>query len=186
MVLLTTFFISLPFVFERFGKGPYYVKFVVKLPTDDSEKNKTLFFVIELSSRKELPHSTYTFLTLVESNLYNDGVAFLSARADGGLRISSGQSPDTASLEQKLKPLGLTDGSSLSFFETPIPCGENSLGFVRRGPGLDIFLPSDVDNQTGCFAQVIRGQENLQKIQSILLEGGEPMEIVSAKHLRVD
>mmetsp|Transcript_14373 Transcript_14373/g.36118 ORF Transcript_14373/g.36118 Transcript_14373/m.36118 type:complete len:693 (-) Transcript_14373:101-2179(-) len=171
---------------QLFGKGPYYVKFVVKLPTDDSEKIKTLFFVIELSSRKELPHSTYTFLTLVESNLYNDGVAFLSARADGGLRISSGQSPDTMSLEQKLKPLGLTDGSSLSFAEAPLPCGENSLGFVRRGPGLDIFLPSDVDNQTGCFAQVIRGQENLQKVQSAMLEGGEPMEIVSVKHLRVD
>ncbi len=114
----------------------------------------------------------------------------MSAQEGGGLRIASSQSPGTSSLEQKLKPLGLTDGSSLSFFETPTSgkphsCGENSFGFVHRGPGLDIFLSSD-DDETGCFAQVIRGQDSLQKIQSILAEGGEPMEIVSATHLRVD
>jgi len=177
---------------QLFGKGPYYVKFVIKLPSDesDTEQNSTVFFVVELSSRRLLPHSTYTFLTLVESNLYNDGVAFLSAREGGGLRISSSQSPGTSSLEHKLKPLGLTDGSSLSFLEAPTSgkshtCGENSFGFVHRGPGLDIFLSSD-DDKSGCFAQVIRGQDNLQKIQSILVDGGEPMEIVSAKHLRVD
>lgn len=176
------------------------MKFVIKLPPSesDSKHNETLFFVIELSSRKELPHSTYTFLTLVESNLYNDGAAFLSARDDDGLVIASSHSPGTISLEQKLKPLGLTGGSSLSFVETSnsdkhFPCDEHSLGFIERGPGLYLFLPGRddhdriyVDNKTGCFAQVIRGHDNLQKIQTLLIENGEPMEIISVKHLRVD
>ena len=179
----------------RFGKGPYYVKFVVKLPRAivDVDDAKTAFFVIELSSRKELPHSTYTLLTLVESKLYDDGVAFLSAHDDGSLRITSSDSPETISLEQKLKPLGLTGGSSLSFIETtssnkPLPCGDFSLGFIHRGPGLNIFLPGkdDDNDQDGCLAQVIRGQESLETIRSLLLETGEPMEIVSVKHLRVD
>jgi len=192
---------------QLFGKGPYYVKFVIRLPPDESngggggddvEYNNTVFFVIELSSRKELPHSTYTFLTLVESNLYNDGVAFLSARDNGGLKIGSQHTPDAMSLEQKLKPLGLTGESSLSFVETStsgeaLPCVEHSFGFVHRGPGLNLFLSekddderSVAENETDCFAQVIRGHENLQKIQSLLLETGELLEIISAKHLRVD
>lgn len=183
----------------RFGKGPYYVKFVVKLPPAESNgADKTVFFVVELPSRKELPHSTYTLLTLVESNLYNDGAAFLSAQDGGGLKIASSHSPDVISLEQKLKPLGLTGGASLSFEETStsgkgVPCTEYSLGFDHRGPGLNLFL-SDKDeagrilndNETNCLATVIRGQDNLQKIQSLLLKNGEPMEIISAKHLRVD
>jgi hypothetical protein len=159
----------------------------------DGEHNNTMFFVIELSSRKELPHSTYTFLTLVESNLYNDGVAFLSVRDDGSLKIESSHSPDAIRLEQKLKSLGLTGGSSLSFVEPStsgeaLPCGEHTFGFVHRGPGLNLFLLSDNedDNETDCFAQVIRGQEDLQKIKSILLESRELLEIISAKHLRVD
>jgi len=192
---------------QLFGKGPYYVKFVIRLPPVESngsggiyegEQNNTVFFVIELSFRKELPHSTYTFLTLVESNLYNDGSAFLSARDRGGFKIGSHHFTDAISLEQKLKPLGLTDESSLSFLETSTSsevflCGENSFGFIHRGPMLKFFLPKSdyderavVDNETDCFAQVIRGQENLQMIHSLLLESGGLLEIVSAKHLRVD
>ena len=125
-------------------------------------------------------------------------MAFLSARDDGGLRITSSDSGGRMSLEQKLKPLGLADRSSLSFIETSasnikVPCGDFSLGFIQRGPGLNLFLPgkNEADltlgnKSTDCFAQVIRGQDSLQKIRSLLLENGESMEIVSVKHLRVD
>ena len=191
------------FFCQRFGKGPYYVKFVIRLPTAAEQQsnnndgdNNTVFFVIEISSRKLLPHSVYTFLTLVESNLYNDGAAFLSTTRDGGLQIGSSRSPDDGavdtiiSLEQKLKPLGLTGGSSLSFVESStsgnaLPCGEFSFGFVHRGPGLNLFLSNTTD-EIDCFARVIRGQENLHQIQSLLLESGEPAEILSVNHLRVD
>jgi len=190
---------------QLFGKGPYYVKFVVRIPSTEPTKsgddfgnehhNNTAFFVIELSFRKELPHSTYTFLTLVESNLYNDGAAFLSARDGGGLKIGSRHSRDANSLERKQTPLGLTDESSISFVETstsgePLPCGEFTFGFGHRGPGLNLFIDGkdkdEKNSDTDCFAHVIRGQENLHKIQSLLLESGEPLEILSAKHLRVD
>lgn len=129
----------------------------------------------------------------MESKLYDDRVAFLSASDDGGLRITSNDSLGKMSLEQKLKPLGLTDGSSLSFKETnsskkSLPCGDYSLGFIHRGPGLNFFLPgnNEDENQDGCLAKVIRGQETLQTIRSLLLETGEPIEIISGKHLRVD
>jgi len=87
------------------------VKFVIRLPASQQnaeESNKdgadsTVFFVIEISTRKHLPHSIYTFLTLVESNLYNDGAAFLSTR-NGGLQIGSALG-STKTLETKLKPL---------------------------------------------------------------------------------
>ena len=183
------------------------MKFVIRLPNsdddddDDGKNDNTVFFVIEISTRKQLPHSAYTFLSLVESNLYNDGAAFLSTREGGGLQIGSssssvaddGTTTTIISLEQKLKPLGFTGESSLSFVESstsgsPLPCGEYSFGFVHRGPGLNLYLNMDTTNtdETDCFAQVIRGQDNLQEIQSLLLESGEPAEIVSVTHLRVD
>ena len=181
------------------------MKFVVQLPSTepnssgdkgaDGHHSNTAFFVVELSFRKELPHSTYTFLTLVESNLYNDGAALLSTREGGGLKIGSHQSNNVITLERKQKPLGLTDASSLSFAETstsgePLPCGEYTFGFGHRGPELSLFISDeDVDeknSETDCFAHVIRGQENLRKIQSLLLESGGSLEILSAKHLRVD
>ena len=89
----------------RFGKGPYYVKFVINQKITEEIQ---YFFVIEIPYRKELPHSIYTFLTLVESNLYNNGAAFLSAR-DGGFQIvnnsNNGVHGGGVTLEHKLKPL---------------------------------------------------------------------------------
>eukprot|EP00532_Pseudo-nitzschia_australis_P008404 CAMPEP_0168177134 /NCGR_PEP_ID=MMETSP0139_2-20121125/8259_1 /TAXON_ID=44445 /ORGANISM="Pseudo-nitzschia australis, Strain 10249 10 AB" /LENGTH=763 /DNA_ID=CAMNT_0008096099 /DNA_START=254 /DNA_END=2545 /DNA_ORIENTATION=+ len=180
---------------QLFGKGSYYVKFVIRLPPNDASnaEENTAFFVVEIPSRKQLPHSTYTFLTLVESNIYNDGAAFLFAQ-DGGLQIRSSSHSDVPSLEQKLKPLGLPGRSSLGFVETstsgkPLTCGENSFGFVHRGPGLNIFFwdkGNDGGDTIDCFAQVIRGHKQLRDIQHLLLERGEPLEIVSAEHLRVD
>jgi len=177
---------------QLFGKGPYYVRFNIRLPPNEGSEGEenAAMFVIELPSRKQLPHSTYALLTLVESNLYTDGAAFLFAE-EFGLQIKSSLSSGGKSLENKLKPLGLTGGSSLSFLETstsgePMACDEFSLGFDRRGPGLNLFL-SDSGNDTGeCFAKVIRGQDKLPEIKSLLLERGEPLEIVSATHLRVD
>ena len=167
----------------------------MRLPVIDEsdEEESTIFFVVELSSRKQLPHSTYTFLALVESNLYNDGAAFLFAQ-DGGLKIGSSLSPDVPSLQQKLRPLGLTGGASLSFPETstsgnPLRCGNNSFGFDLRGPNLNLFL-SEEDNDrsetSDCFARVIRGEDHLPRIRSLVLKRGVPLEIVSAEHLRVD
>lgn len=173
---------------QLFGKGPYYVKFVIRLPANGDSDGDELFFVIELSKRKQLPHSTYNFITLVESNLYNDGSAFLSAQGDG-FQIGSSSSPEVPSLEQKLKPLGLTGGSSLSFVETTEAptCGEFSVAFVHRGPGLNVFLSDrNIYDDTECFAQVIRGHDNLRNIRSFLARNDAPLEIVSAQHLRVD
>lgn len=180
---------------QLFGKGPYYVKFVIRLPPSESREENLIFFVIELPSRKHLPHSTYTFLTLVESNLYNDGAAYLFDN-DSGLYIGSKKVSEGITLEQKLKPLGLTGGASLSFVETSttgnnLPCGEYSFGFDHRGPGLNLFLSDDDDDDnnrstTDCFAQVIRGQENLRGIQTLLIEREGPLEVVSVTHLRVD
>lgn len=127
----------------------------------------------------------------MESNLFNDSAAFLSAQDNGGLKIASSNSQNALSLEHKLKPLGFTNGSSLGFVETSIsgkapPCGEYSLGFVDRGPGLNLFLPNTEKTDNECFACVIRGQKDLEKIQFLLQENREPLEIISAKHLRVD
>lgn len=175
---------------QLFGKGPYYVKFVINQKITGEIQ---YFFVIEIPYRKELPHSIYTFLTLVESNLYNNGAAFLSAR-DGGFQIVSNSNDGVRgggiTLEHKLKPLGMSDGSALSFQETSISgstqCGPNSFGFAHRGPGLNLFISPNDDEDSECFGQVIRGQDSLDILRASLLESGSPVEILSVTHLRVD
>lgn len=169
---------------QLFGRGPYYIKFVINLKIEETEN---FFFVIEISSRKELPHSVYTFLTLVESNLYNDGAAFLSSSRDGYLQIgsnSNGAIGDGITLERKLNPMGMSDGTALSFEESSTSKNTNCVRFIDRGPRLNIFLPPVKD--ADCFGQVIRGQERLDDIRLLLLQNGKQVEILSVTHLRVD
>jgi cyclophilin family peptidyl-prolyl cis-trans isomerase len=144
------------------------------------------FFVVELASRKQLPHTSFTFISLVESTFY-DGTCFDSEQR-GTLYV--GSSPQHCQgLEQKLDPLGFTDGSALSFLEESpeFPCGPYSLGFVDRGPGLHLSLQKEVRNdgrpEQNCFGRVVRGMELLSTVQSSLRDNGKPVEILKVERL---
>jgi cyclophilin family peptidyl-prolyl cis-trans isomerase len=132
------------------------------------------FFVVEIASRKDFPHSVFTFLTLVESGMYVG--TKIQPSATGELRIVGS---DDDSLDRKLRSLGLSSGSALSFFEnsSTVTCGPNSFGFDNRGPAL-IFYPSSLEHDPvtrTCFGQVVRGTDTLSTIQDY--RGEEPIQL---------
>merc|ERR1712216_352065 len=92
-------------------------------------------------------------------------------------------------LREKLKTMGMEDGLALSFHESDdsqkTRCSSNSIGFLNRGPQLSLFLTHFDDKKVNCFGQVIRGQDNLIQMQS-LLRNYNKIQITAVTHLRVD
>jgi cyclophilin family peptidyl-prolyl cis-trans isomerase len=178
---------------NRHGKGPFYAQFFLKfVGSTDLES-----FVVEFPSLRELPHSVYTFLDLVEYKLY-DGTAFLFSD-NGVLRIGGSPSAsNSARLAQRYKTHGY-DESALFFVEVSNTyyCRRHSVGFVGRGPGLALYLSSaadytDRDSETQgreapktCLGRVVRGMKTLSHVETAI-DKGQVVDIVEVKHLKLD
>lgn len=140
---------------KKFGLGPYYVLFSVLL-----EENAMKSFVIEIASRVQLPHSTYTFLSLVESKLFND---FIISSDPHHLYLEMGSEQESVT---RSKALGFRD-AALSFLETStmFRCEKYAVGFTSSGygPGLKIFMSDEStdDDKNVCFGKIVRGKQTL-------------------------
>lgn len=131
------------------------------------------FFVAEVATRQIFPLSVFTLLTLVESGFYSD-IHVMSDGNKGALLVGTTGQSNGGNLDEKLRTLGFLGGSTLYFPENSpqYPCGPNSLGFVDRGPALQLFLSSGVEGEhQSCFAEVVRGTETLHLIQEALNKG---------------
>ena len=149
---------------------------------------------MELPSLWELPHSVSTFLELVHSKLY-DGTAFLANTSGTKGILKIGGNPvekESARLERRYKQLGYDD-SALYFTETSpanYPCtNKYSVGFVGRGPGLEIYLSpgedSDASKKT-CFGRVVRGMKILNRLNSITSKSSQAVDIVEVLYLAIE
>ena len=179
-------------MYRRYGKGPFYVQFFVRFPGYTDKES----FVVELPSLWELPHSVSTFLELVHSKLY-DGTAFLANTGGSKGILKIGGNPvekESARLERRYKQLGYED-SALYFTETSpanYPCtNKYSVGFVGRGPGLEIYLSSasgdngDASEKT-CFGRVVRGMKILNRLDSITSKSNQAVDIVEVVYLAIE
>jgi cyclophilin family peptidyl-prolyl cis-trans isomerase len=184
-VILVFFFLLLLLLFlfdqyHSYGKGPYYAEFRLQFP----ERSGTDSFVVEFPSRKELPHSVFTFMGLVESELY-DGTSILSKR-DGAMRIG-GNPQHEARLSQRYKALGYGE-SALSFVESSpsslssFPCRRHSVGFLGRGPALEIHVSDRHvnDQDRTCLGRVVQGIHVLERVEASM-EKGEVVDIVQVR-----
>lgn len=186
--------------------GPYYVEFQVALllteNNDDQEPEQqqepeasvVVSFVVELATRKQLPHSVYTFLTLVESGTYNDA-AFISYSHDQKVLQISGENTSNRDLESHLHRLGFPNGVNgvLAFLEESpsLPCQANSIGFVQRGPNLKLFLEDGAEwgadgAESTCFGRVVRGMEHMPEIKRHLVELQKRIGIQRVSYLTMD
>jgi cyclophilin family peptidyl-prolyl cis-trans isomerase len=165
---------------RRYGVGPYHVQFNLKL----QEGSAIFSFVVEIASRKQLPHAVYTFLSLVESNLL-DGTSFFPTN-EGTIRIGA-KKESASALDQKYKAFGYEE-SVLTFIEesSVFPCGPYSMGFVGLGPALEVFTSEEASNSNRvCFGRVVRGMQTLSRVEDSLGQG-EGIDIVEIRHLLGD
>jgi cyclophilin family peptidyl-prolyl cis-trans isomerase len=140
--------------------------------------------VVEFPSRQELPHSVFTFIDLVESKLY-DATSILS-KEDGAMRIG-GSPQHTARLSQRYQALGYGK-SALSFIESSssFPCRRHSVGFVGRGPALEIHISDRNinDQDRTCLGRVVQGMDVLARVETSI-EKKEVIDIVQVRHVQV-
>ena len=168
-----------------FGRGPYYAQFEIKSGRFDVD-----WFVVEISSKHDLPHSVYTFLAMMEAKLF-DGTVFVSHYSSANtdhqvLRMERGK----AKLTRRYKALGY-DEAALSFLETSdaFPCQQYSMGFAGRGPALEFYMTDDDvgrnKSEQSCLGRVTRGMGALGKVQAAIREG-KTIEIVQVRHLKMN
>lgn len=167
----------------RFRGGPYYVQFTISI---EGHYDKSTF-VVEVPSRSQLPHSVFTFLSLIDEKLYDGfAVSFQSNHLSFELGI---QSEFGSILSNKYKALGFHE-SALSFMETSsmFRCVKNSMGFAEFGPTLKVTTASnnkvDSIDDSVCFGRVVRGIKTLALMQ-LELERGSSVHVVEAKYLEL-
>ncbi len=163
----------------RYGLGPYYVQ--VTATTRGKPDSKAWSFVIELASRRDMPHSVYTFLSLVSYEML-DGTTFVSK--DRKIMSLAMTIDAEVSFNQKRQAVGM-DESIIMFPEVSsrFPCQELSVGFQGLGPTLDFFLSAPGNDQS-CFGKVVRGGESAKLIRDLVFKG-TAIDIVHVQHLEL-
>jgi hypothetical protein len=146
---------------SRYGDGPYYVQFTLMF----EGQADTAQFMVEVSTRNSLPHSVFSFLTMVDFLVY-DGIDFLSTKSV--IHIGSNA--------EQLQAFGFTGNQALSLVEdsSEAPCGAYSVGFVGMGPQLKIIMTSDSSKHgsRACFGKVVaQGRQTLSRVQAAVRTG---------------
>ena len=154
--------ISLPLANHRYGESPYYVQFDLEIDGDEGVDD-TPSFVVEIETLDELPHSVFSFLTMVGSEVYKEA-EFLATQSIIHLDSDEGK---VASLGYVTSALTLVEGSSLG------ECAPYSVGFVGANGGLKIIMTSDTSKHgsLACFGRIAQGRQTVTRIQRAGREG---------------
>ncbi len=145
---------------HSYGEGPYFVQF--DLDIDDNEEGGNLF-IVEVPTLDTLPNAVFTFLTLVNKNIYT-GLEFLSMQST--IHLDSD--------ERKVAELPYA-GSALSLVESAASgiCTPYSVGFVGANGALKIIMTSDVSKHgsLACFGRITQGRRTISQIQQAARRG---------------
>jgi cyclophilin family peptidyl-prolyl cis-trans isomerase len=141
-------------VFSKFGTGPYRVEVTMA----NSE-----FFVLEMISVKEMPHTVHHFLEMVEYGLW-DGMTLVH-----GMGVHSVHAiPQNSRGEYAQKQFDNVRLGSLPFEESGgYPDEKYTVSFSkRRGPDFYINLQDNTEHNefASCFAKVVEGFDVLDRI----------------------
>jgi len=145
--------------FFRHGDAPYYVQFDVSM---DGE-TKASSFVVEVATLDQLPNSVFSFLTLVDHDVYM-GAEFLSTQSI--IHLDSDE--DTvATLGYAASALSLVESSSEG------RCAPYSVGFVGANGGLKLIMTNDASKHgsLACFGRIAQGRQTVSNIQRAGREG---------------
>ena len=177
---------------NTYGKPPlmtYHVTMIVQNINFSSNQNgvgPVVTLEIELNALYDMPHTTMTFLSMIENRLFHD--TSLSPKQQpskntkkqptiGNILLTGGhpntclQTTHQSKLKRSYAELGYNIQHLLYFTErnTKYKCSAsmNTIGFAEYGPDLEIFYQSNDENshrstsQHTCFGQVVSGIDSL-------------------------
>lgn len=174
------------FLWIRYGPGPYTVEFTVLL---EGEK---YYFSVETAPNHLLPHSVYTFMSMVETKAWDRSMFFFSD-FHRGIVISSVHEVDGVPVNSELTSQLLFPEYSAQF-----PHVSHTLGFGGR-PGGPNFYINLMDNSSThgpggqrnhdlseeadtCFAKITHGQDIVKLINESISRRSFHCEIESIRH----
>jgi len=131
-------------VIERFGEGPHYVRFNVRLPESLASETfpELSNFVVKMAPISEMPHSVHLFLEQVEHGLWENCSFVINAYHI--LQIG----PHSFSVKSnKLKPFQEKKLDKVAFqeYHENNPHVKYALGFAGRPGGPDFYI-NKIDN----------------------------------------
>lgn len=198
-----------PLPLYRFGPGPHYVQFNIRLPADPPTVDRS--FILEMAPLASMPHSVHLFLEQVAHNLWNNSYFYLNGPhvMQGGPQAEQSQVEDTGLDERTLaiRPFVELQLDHLAFpeYSDDFPHVPWTVGFTGRPGGPDFYI-NKVDNTIAhgpggqyqhdleefadpCFAKVVDGYDTLHEMfreETYLAETGygyflqDPIQIVRA------
>lgn len=150
-------------VLERFGDGPFHVKFSLKMPDEEEE----VFFIVETAPVDIMPHSVHVFLEQVKHGLWNRSKFTLNASHI--LQVSP--------LKKKLFREAELDSLSFQEYNKSFTHKKYTLGFTGRPAGPEWYINKVNNTQNHgpggqahhvleeeaepCFAKVVEGFETI-------------------------
>lgn len=122
-------------------------------------------FVIEVPTLGQLPHSVFSFMTLVDHGVYK-GAEFLSTQSI--IHLDSDEE-SVGQLGYATSALSLAETST----ETSLTCSPYSVGFVGANGGLKIIMTNDASKHgtLACFGRIAQGRQTVSRIQHAGREG---------------
>ena len=158
---------NISFLLCRYGEGPYVVRFTLDFPSGEREPNQ---FEVKIFNPRDMPHTVYTFLNMIDHGLYVDtAIDFKSDKIVGG---GDPYTVTPSSLKSKVlkrfADIGLSYYRTL-FFEKESspnsPCRASRFSLNDRGPGFMIYLDDEIDNNlNNCFGVIQTGRDTLRRI----------------------
>lgn len=161
-----------------FGHEPYRIEFWLTLPADPTP----VPIVVEVRHLQDMPHTVYTFLSLIDFGLY-DNTALQVSTVDGTVALMGGNAPDAktrATLNRRYAELGYASAPMLVEEGSPsAPCVVHSLGIHADGPHFLLHLRPT--NDFGCFGRVVEGQAILPRLYEALAAANQSARIDKAR-----
>jgi hypothetical protein len=163
---------------KKYGPGPYAVKFILALP--DSLQ---IVIGVEIKSPDLMPHTTWTFLSLVENKFYTGTRIHLGVDHDEPILIGGDANDSSAwvksALDKRHKEYGY-DSAPFLFAESSkkASCDEHSFGLLNKGQDFVIHVEKNADDMS-CIGKVVEGTQHLALLRTILKD--QRVTIVEAK-----
>lgn len=175
-------------VISKYGPGPHYVRFKVKIPHIQQARE----FTVQMASLDLVPHSVQTFLDMISQGMFDNTVFY---HHDQNSHVIAAAPVVYGTFEQKshhFEAMGF-NGVSFAEYSNDFPHEEYSLGFSGRGPNFYINtmdntrnhgpggqghheLPDEADP---CFGRIISGQSVIKEMMSLLQKGSKPTTPIS-------
>lgn len=146
---------------QQFGETPTFrVRFT--LAPHHNQPATTSTFEVEVDALYEMAHTVFTFLSLVESGLY-DGTSIGSngTKAFGGNPKDSIQKHTPTKLLRRYTELAYGSAPLLFSEVSMTPCGDFAFGVVGQGPDFSIQLGSTSELSSTCIGRIVDGREML-------------------------